>query len=62
MTGFNRTIERYVCPNCGLNFEVTKEPVPFVRAGPFDGIACTTEILAWSGDYDYTAWKALPSK
>jgi hypothetical protein len=60
MTAYIRsTIETFACPRCGTQYRGTKQPWPFVQAGRFDCVVCNAEIHAWSGYYDYTAWKAL---
>jgi hypothetical protein len=59
MTHVNRVFERFKCPKCGLEYRGTKEPFPFIRAGRFDCIVCTTEVHAWSGNYDYVGWKDI---
>jgi hypothetical protein len=59
MTSVNRTYDRFSCPECGLTYRGVKEPFPFARAGRFDCIGCTTEVHAWSGNYDYVRWEGL---
>jgi hypothetical protein len=57
MIAVNRTIESFKCPRCGLGYRGVKEPFPFLRAGRFDCVGCTTEVHSWYGNFDYISWK-----
>jgi predicted RNA-binding Zn-ribbon protein involved in translation (DUF1610 family) len=48
----------FVCPNCGAGYQVTQERLAMKASGTFGCQICRTEIYSWSGNYDYSDWKA----
>jgi hypothetical protein len=41
---------------CGLNYQATQEQSSDQSSGSFDCKNCKTNVLKWSGVYDYSRW------
>jgi predicted RNA-binding Zn-ribbon protein involved in translation (DUF1610 family) len=59
MSAITQTTVVFSCPKCGLNYQATQEHSSDQRSGSFDCKNCKTNVLKWSGVYDYSRWTQL---
>ncbi len=60
MSTITQTTVVFSCPKCGLNYQVTQEHSSDQSSGSFDCKNCKTNVLKWSGVYDYSRWTPVP--
>src|SRR5216684_5864675 len=60
MSTITQTTVVFSCPKCGLNYQATQEHSSDQRSGSFDCKNCKTNVLKWSGVYDYSRWTPVP--
>jgi predicted SprT family Zn-dependent metalloprotease len=56
------TTEEFACPNCGMDYQATREEHQDRRSGSFKCRVCDTDVYAWSGHHDYFNWQAIKSR
>jgi predicted RNA-binding Zn-ribbon protein involved in translation (DUF1610 family) len=56
MSAITQTTVVFSCPKCGLNYQATQEHSSEQSSGSFDCKNCETNVLKWSGVYDYSRW------
>jgi hypothetical protein len=54
MSTITQTTVVFSCPKCGLNCQATQEHSSDQSSGSFDCKNCKTNVLKWSGVYDYS--------
>jgi hypothetical protein len=59
MSTITQTTVVFSCPKCGLNYQATQEHSSDQSSGSFDCKNCKTNVLKWSGVYDYSRWTRL---
>src|SRR5450631_307335 len=59
MSTITQTTVVFSCPRCGLNYQATQEHSSNQSSGSFDCKNCKTNVLKWSGVYDYSRWTQL---
>jgi predicted RNA-binding Zn-ribbon protein involved in translation (DUF1610 family) len=60
MSTITQTTVVFSCPKCGLNYQATQEHSSDQSSGSFDCKNCKTNVLKWSGVYDYSRWTPVP--
>ena len=61
MSTITQTTVVFSCPKCGLNYQATQEHSSDDQSsGSFDCKNCKTNVLKWSGVYDYSRWTPVP--
>jgi predicted SprT family Zn-dependent metalloprotease len=51
----------FKCP-CGMNYTATQEQCPEAHSGGFDCTDCGKSVYEWSGNTNYSNWKAITMK
>src|ERR1700680_4240246 len=59
MSTITQTTVVFSCPKCALNYQATQEHSSDQSSGSFDCKNCKTNVLKWSGVYDYSRWTQL---
>jgi hypothetical protein len=58
MTSVSQITVHFSCPKCGVIYRAVQTRSR-VSSGRFDCLDCFAEVYAWSGSYDYAAWKPV---
>jgi hypothetical protein len=58
MASVSEITVHFACPKCGMNYRAVQTRSP-ESSGRFKCIDCHAEVFAWSGAYDYVAWKPV---
>jgi hypothetical protein len=59
MTSATQITVMFACPKCSAFYQAAQERRPDnQKSGKFKCQACSTEVYAWSGIYDYVDWMA----